>query len=360
MNNNRKNEFKRITDTLSKHLKNILTQKPELLKNIPHPIYLEDATCFEKFLELRMKALEYSLKLDNWSDALKIINDIKDIDKYRKTKKYNGLTPQQKAGFLDSIAELFKKARFYVFYAGALCSADKKYRAWKKRTDEHRSYYADKIILAYLMIPLDDNLSNFKQIGFNILDDFENNKVKEFQRYTELIEQNTDLCRDTILTWIENKNLLTVCSQHVKSLFHLMEPNAIKPGELSKSSEAILNWLSEHKEYSQFLAELKKNLTLRIFQKLGKVFKVLKYENFKKLFGFLNFYDCEKAIVEGNRTFLRSKVVGGSLAVRKSERLFFIKIDPEKARLTFDAYTENDQGDQLSKRYGYNSSKYSD
>eukprot|EP00344_Euplotes_crassus_P000376 CAMPEP_0197014372 /NCGR_PEP_ID=MMETSP1380-20130617/70087_1 /TAXON_ID=5936 /ORGANISM="Euplotes crassus, Strain CT5" /LENGTH=64 /DNA_ID=CAMNT_0042439367 /DNA_START=96 /DNA_END=286 /DNA_ORIENTATION=+ len=43
---NRKSEFKKITDTLSKHLKNIFTQKPENLKNIPHPIYIEDNDCF--------------------------------------------------------------------------------------------------------------------------------------------------------------------------------------------------------------------------------------------------------------------------------------------------------------------------
>lgn len=351
--NNRKFEFKKITDTLSKHLRNILNQKAEALKNIPHPVYIEDNNCFEKILELRMKALEFALRIDNWSDALKVIKDIRDLDKYRRTRKYNGLAPNQKAMYLDSIADLFKKAKFYLFYAGALCSADKKYRSWKRRTEEHRSMYANKIVLAYLMIPLDDRLSNFKEIGFNILSEDEQSKGSDFLRFAELIDQNADLNRESILKWIEAKNMLTLCSPEVKTLFHLMEHDSTKPAELSKISEQSLQWLNNHKEFSEFESEIRKNLVLRIFQKLGKVFKVLKYDNFKKLFGFLNFYECEKVIVEGNRTYITSKkslsyfskdLVGtASNAVYKHhERLFNIKIDPQNRKLTFDSYIENE------------------
>jgi translation initiation factor 3 subunit A len=82
--NHRKNEFKKISDTLSKHLKHILTQKLDNLRNIPHPVFIEEQSCFDRILDLRMKALDYALKLDNWSDSLKIIKDIRDLDMHRK------------------------------------------------------------------------------------------------------------------------------------------------------------------------------------------------------------------------------------------------------------------------------------
>jgi len=352
--NNRKNEFKRITDTLSKHMKNILNQKQEALKNIPHPVYIEDQHCFDKMLELRMKALDCALKIDNWSDSLKIIKDIRDLDKFRKGKKYNGLSPDKKALFLDNIAELFKKAKFHLFYSATLCSSDKKYKSWKKRTDEHRKIYADKIILSFLMIPLDGNSSNFKDIGFNILSENEQSKGKEFLKYAELIDQTADLNRGSILRIIESRNLLTACSEEVKTVFQLMEGDIMKPAELSKSSEHTLSWLKAHSQYSEFENDLRTNLLLRIFQKLGKVFKVLKYDNFKKMFGFLNFYECEKAIVEGNRTYVTTTSNFSYLSndhmgrnsnapYKKREKLFNIKFDPQNKKLTFDSYNQNEK-----------------
>ena len=180
---NRKFEFKKITDTLSKHLKNIFTQRPENLTHIPHPVFIEDNECFNYLLDLRTKALEYTLKLNNWSDSLKIIKDIRELDKYRRSKNCEGLKLHQKAKFLEKNCELFKKAKFYLFYAGSLCSADRKFKGWKKRNNEHKALYANRIILAYLMIPLDDSASNFKPIGFNILRDQNLNKSKEFHKY---------------------------------------------------------------------------------------------------------------------------------------------------------------------------------
>lgn len=92
---------------------------------------------------------------------------------------------------------------------------------------------------------------------------------------------------------------------------------------------------------------------MRIFQQLGKVFKVLKYTNFKKLFSFLDFYECERAIVEGNRTYVSShkstsnyskSLLGNSSKIRKTrERLFHIKIDPENKKIIFESYQENEQ-----------------
>jgi hypothetical protein len=254
---------------------------------------------------------------------------------------------------MEYISELFKKARFYLFYSAALCSADKKYKAWKKRTEEHRKNYADKIIISYLMIPLDDSISNFKQIGFNILSENEQSVSKDFLKYAELIDQPADLNRNSIIKWIENRNLLTICSEEVKTLFKLMEDEAIKPLDLAKSSEHILNWLSTHQKHAEFTSELRKNLLLRIFQKLGKVFKILKFDRFKKLFGFIDFYECERVIVEGNRTYVTSKSTfsyfnsdimmrNSSAPFKKRERLFNIKIDPQNKKFTFDSYNQNE------------------
>lgn len=115
--NNKKNEFKRITDTLSKHLKHILDINKETnLKGIPHPILIQENESFEKILELRIITLQYCLKINNWSDAMKTVKDIKEIDKARKKtnstgSSKKGLNILQNAILLDLIAEMFNKAK---------------------------------------------------------------------------------------------------------------------------------------------------------------------------------------------------------------------------------------------------------
>uniref|UniRef100_A0A7S3JIY1 eIF3a PCI domain-containing protein n=1 Tax=Euplotes harpa TaxID=151035 RepID=A0A7S3JIY1_9SPIT len=382
--NNRKNEFKRITDTLSKHLKHILsTKKAEVQKNIPHPVLISDNLSFEKILELRLKTLEFCLKIGNWSDGLKTVKDIKEIDKVRKASKYKGLNLINKAIFLELIAELFKEAKYYLFYSATLCSADRKYRTCKKkdedikramRLEENQNIviqnpytdkipsqrtYADKIILSYLMIPLDKRVSNFKEIGFNILTEEAEAKSKNFLKFTDLIEQSPDLDRSTILKYIHDRNLISICSPEIKDLFRCFEINLyiiesvlIKPSELSKTSEQCLAWLTSHSEYSQFATEIRTNLIIRILQKLGKVFKVMKFDSFRRMFKFIDFFECEKIIIEGNKSYIVNNSTSyfskaltshsSDTPFRHREKLFNIKLDPRNQKIIFDSYQENE------------------
>lgn len=124
--NNKKNEFKRITDTISKHLKHILdTNKDTNFKGIPHPVLIQENDCFERILELRIITLQYCLKINNWSDAMKTVKDIKAIDKARKktnssVNSRKGLNVLQNAVLLDLIAEMFNKAKCSLFYSATL------------------------------------------------------------------------------------------------------------------------------------------------------------------------------------------------------------------------------------------------
>ena len=384
--NNKKNEFKRITDTLSKHLKQILeTNKESNLKGIPHPVLIHENDSFEKILELRVITLQYCLRINNWSDAMKTVKDIKEIDKVRKKTGSDrvikkGLNILQNAILLDLIAEMYSKAKWSLFYSATLCSADKKFRILRRRTDDNRRIrnedsetstvisddvlslseymipsakdYADRIILSFLTIPLDERISNYREIGFNILNEDRRDKSEDFAKFTDMIDQSADLDRSTILKYIIDKNLLTICSEEVKNIFDVMESVLLKPQELSRKSKQSIEWIEKNQFFSQFLVEVRSNLIIRILQKLGKVYKVIKFDNFKKMFGFISFAECEKIIVEGNRSYMvntEKSHFGKALIThssdtlfRKRERLFNIKIDPKNAKLIFDCYEENE------------------
>ena len=317
--NNRKSEFKKITDVLSRHLKIIINQTDDDIKKIPNPVLISDVRSIEKVAELRIKALEISLEIDNWSDADKIIRDIKLIEKTNRTSQ-----------FYDSMALLFKKARFYLFYAASLCSADQRYKYWKKRDDKHRQEYADKIIISYLMIPLANPWSNFKPINFNILNSSISSKQKEFSKYAKLINQNVDLSRETIKEYIESKNLKMIASDLTRRFYEAMEAESTKPSETGKLAKEILKCIDQNEELSEF----KNNIIKRVLQQLSKVFKVIKYSNFKRYFDFIDFYDCERAVAEGNR-----------------DGIFRIKIDPTIQKLTFDYYKPNEFVTQKIKEF---------
>ena len=212
--------------------------------------------------------------------------------------------------------------------------------------------YADKIILSFLTIPLDERISNFKEIGFHILSEDKRDKSDEFVKFTELIDQSSDLDKSTILKYITDKNLLSICSEEVRNLYEVMESVLLKPKELSLKSKKSLEWIENSQFYSQFLVEIRANMIIRILQKLGKVYKVMKFDKFNQMFNFINFYECEKIIVEGNRSYVACNTkshFGKALIThssdtlfRKRERLFNIKIDPKHSKLIFDSYEENE------------------
>lgn len=212
--------------------------------------------------------------------------------------------------------------------------------------------YADRIVLSFLTIPLDERISNFKEIGFNILNEEKRDKSEEFLKFTELIDQSSDLDRSTILKYIKDRNLLLICSEEVKVLYEVMESVLLRPKELSAKSKQSLEWIERNQAYSQFLVEIRTNMVIRILQKLGKVYKIMKFDNFQQMFSFINFYECEKIIVEGNRSYVARNVsshFGKALIThstdtlfRKRERLFNIKIDPKHSKLIFDSYDENE------------------
>ena len=78
----------------------------------------------------------------------------------------------------------------------------------------------------------------------------------------------------------------------------------------------------------------------------------MKFDNFKKMFDFIDFSELEKIIVEGNRSYIANTAkshFGKALIThssdtlfRKREKLLSIKIDPKNSKLIFDSHEENE------------------
>lgn len=314
---NRKNDFKRVIDVLLKHLKIIETQTEDDIKKIPNPIIRTDTLNMTKVVDIRIKALKLSLNIDNWSDSFKIINQIKHIHSVYRNPE-----------FLSCIVSLFGKAKFYLFYSSALITLSKFYKDKAEYAEFYEGFkqdFANKLILAYLMIPFKNEHCNFTPFNFKILSSDQKLLKSEFTKYIKLIGANQNLSKIKIKEYIERSNIKMLASDVIRQLYDAMECDSCNPLKSGQTAGTALKWIQSDSALSEFIDDIKKSITLRSLQHLSKIFKVIKYTSFKKYFEFINFYECEEAIAEGNRL-----------------GIFSIKIDPTSQKLTFDFFKPNE------------------
>lgn len=65
--------YKKVTDTLHSHFKQILdsTRTVPDPNKIPFPVDLNEDESLKKVLDMRTKQLDYALELEDWNDAFK-------------------------------------------------------------------------------------------------------------------------------------------------------------------------------------------------------------------------------------------------------------------------------------------------
>lgn len=108
--------------------------------------------------------------------------------------------------------------------------------------------------------------------------------------------------RASLLNYVRIKNLhLQPEYPHIQELFRLIEDEE-SPFIISKQGKAILDKLSQQKDWAQYREFLTKTLSVRILQKCRNYFKNLKMSTLKSLLGFYeSFNSVEVLLYECNR-----------------------------------------------------------
>ena len=112
------------------------------------------------------------------------------------------------------------------------------------------------------------------------------------------------------MNYVRIKNLhLQPEYPHIQELFRLIEDEE-SPFIISKQGKAILDKLSQQKDWAQYREFLTKTLSVRILQKCRNYFKNLKMSTLKSLLGFYeSFNSVEVLLYECNREGLIQTII---------------------------------------------------
>ena len=186
--------------------------------------------------------------------------------------------------YFKSISSIFWHSKFYLFHA----VASKLYLTTvrKNKAEEFdQAEVCNNLLLAALSIP--DNATK-------------NLKSKQYSMYEKncslLSSTGTIMTKSQLIQSLINGNYLEYADASVKKLFLLYssQKNVLK---FSKIAEGLFTTLRASGKFDQYLPLVEKNLIVELIKRLGKLYKSMSFETYKKFMGFFNEVESEKILL---------------------------------------------------------------
>ena len=132
-----KREYRRISDTLHSHFKQIIQndKTPDQSNKIPYPIKLDDQDQVAKVLKMRKDQLDLALLMQEWTDAHKISKNIFQLMIKVKSKRTETEINKIFSVFFGHLSSIFWESELYLFHTYALQNVQHLVRGFKTSTD---------------------------------------------------------------------------------------------------------------------------------------------------------------------------------------------------------------------------------
>lgn len=281
---------------------------------IPFPIKLDEEDALQKVLELRYHQLKIALQMKIWSDAFRTTENIYQL--INRQKHHASRMKQILSDFFANLAEIFWQSEFYLFHAYAIMNLQQIIKFNKTLTESEKAKMSSQLVLAVLSVPLNNRLSNFERLSVQYnppgLDKVQESPAAKLELFNiaNMLQVKGIPSRASLLNYVRIKNLhLQPEYPHIQELFRLIEDED-SPFIISKQGKAILDKLSQQKDWAQYREFLTKTLSVRILQKCRNYFKNLKMSTLKSLLGFYeSFNSVEVLLYECNREGLIQTII---------------------------------------------------
>lgn len=251
---------------------------------------LKDEECTEKLLEVRQIQLEYSLKMEEWTDAFRT----SEIIFYLINRREKHSTKQILESFFTNLAEIFWKSENHLFHSYTLQNLLKIVRTSNTRTAEEKLNLACQLILSSLSVPLNNKVSNFHRLSTayqpkDMQENIENSAQvrQEILNVSQMLQIQGIPSRNSLINQINLKNqfVLPTCPA-VASLFKLIEFES-SPFAIAKQGPALLKTIIEaFPKLDSYVPLIKRTLAIRILQKSKAFYTTIKFDSLIKQLAF--------------------------------------------------------------------------
>ena len=332
VNNERKQEFKRIGEMLRTHFAQLsyggTTQPPTTPINITStPISLITPTSLNHLFNIRFEYLNAAVKLELWQEAFKTVEDINEII----TTIQRQPPAQLLANYYEKLAQLFLVSHNYLYHSYAWL------RFYVLSKNQHLSLkeeevqqIASVVLVSALAIPIEGPTNQFNNRFFEL-----NLHKEKNSRLTSLLgSSNANLTRDSLLKEIYQNGIPSnVLPGPLRDLYNLVEVK-FQPLELCKSLEKSFEFIQNNDQLVKYLPLVKKAAFTRQLQALSKVYQTMKLTQIHSLSPFQNPDATEKSIIKAANLKLISARIDHQQQIITFNNLSLLESGSIKSQLT--------------------------
>jgi translation initiation factor 3 subunit A len=313
----RKNEFRRLCDTLRMHLANLPRQA-----NTNYAINLSDPEVLQRFLDTRFLQLQTATDLELWQEGFKSAEDIYQLlvlagsliapATTNNPQVMSGLLPaalfthkrhgqkmvQMVAQYYDKMTRIFSVSGDGLFLAASW----NKYFSWivnmkgsNPLSDEEQRGLAVNAMLSALAAPIftepvDPEASVFR---FN-----------RKQRLTVMLGLQAIPDRKSLLLDASSKSVLSRIPAPIRELYEVMEHN-FHPLTVAPRLRTLLAHLESTPEYSKFSQPIKSVVIAKILKNLSHLYSTISFDSMIELTSVggqpMDLFQLEQLIMQGNQ-----------------------------------------------------------
>ena len=251
----RKTEIKRLCDLLRQHLSNVTKYGHQA-----YGIDLNDADTLQRHLDIRFVQLNAATQLELWQEAFRTTEDIHNLlSTSSKPPK-----PYMMANYYENLARTFMVGENYLFHAASWNKYYETIRQNKNLSESEHERIASIVLISALSVPI--------SFSSNLYDS-EDTKVQD-QRLTNLLRSNEAPSRENLVQLALSESIFSRVNPRLKEFYKLLEQD-FHPLTLSKEMSGIIEFLSQHSEFSKYVKPLHRVILTRVFQQLSQVYTTI-------------------------------------------------------------------------------------
>ena len=294
VNYDRKNEFRRLSDSLRTHLNQITRNTKS-----QNAISLTNPESQALHLDIRICQLDFGIKIELWQEAFKAVEDIH----YLMTIPKRAPHPQKLAEFYTKLGVVFDRANMHLFHS---CTQHKLFKLTrdlrKNLSQKELSLLASRMLISTMSIPI----TEIKH-GLGKMLDIENALHEKHQKMARLLELERSPSRSSLMQdMVSRYGVLRLVPKPLIKLYNLIETeeNTLK---MKDEVESILAWIENHEDadmrklHSLYAAKVRNVMASRILIQVSKLYMTIKFPRLIKLLPGMSREEVERMIVDASR-----------------------------------------------------------
>jgi len=290
----RKNEFRRLSDSLRTHLNQITRNtKGQNAISLTNP----ESQAIQ--LDIRIYQLDFGIKIELWQEAFKAVEDIYYLMNIPKRAPHPGKLSE----FYKKLGIVFSRAKMNLFHACTQHKLFKLTRDMRKNLSQAElSLLASRMLISTLAIPLTE-----VKHGLGKMLDIENALSEKHSKMARLLDLERSPSRASLMQdMIQRYGVLRIIPKPLAKLYTLLETDESNLKMRADIEEALdfleNNEITAFKDlYVAYGNKIRYVLASRILIQASKLYSTIKFPRLIKLLPDMSRQEVERMIVDASR-----------------------------------------------------------